>query len=391
MNQKCFFPILGVALIIILFVAPQLDENTLRFAYSVSLLMRSLLQFVCPFLIISIMGKQILEASDMFWKALGLLFPLVFVCNFFLMNVPYFLVSYFFSGVIPIPFSSEPLLPIFTFTFHPTFTVLHALYGCVVLALFSPFLKRYFSPLHNFMSQVFQAGCSFFMGIIYYFIMPGLLIGSVIKLQADHLMETLCSHGLYFYLQSLQYAFVWIILLWLVATNFSFQKIFTIFEKLGKVVSIAFISMSSLLTLPFLLDVIKPYLKRPKLASITLPILSNIHSVGCAIITGCTILLLFKLFNKPYPPFENYICFAFMFTCVKFTNVALPGAAVILMLPLLEKYLGFTVEMSYLLLIIDLLTDSIVTVLNVLGNGAMVMIVDSIYDVIEKKEDRPVM
>jgi Na+/H+-dicarboxylate symporter len=67
------------------------------------------------------------------------------------------------------------------------------------------------------------------------------------------------------------------------------------------------------------------------------------------------------------------LSFTLFFMIAKFYIPGVPSGTIIVMLPILEKYLGFTAEMSAFILAIYILFDPIATAGNVLGNSALVI------------------
>ena len=47
----------------------------------------------------------------------------------------------------------------------------------------------------------------------------------------------------------------------------------------------------------------------------------------------------------PLPSLYEYLIFSFSFVIAKFSVAAIPGGGIIVMLPILENYLGFNAEM----------------------------------------------
>ena len=69
----------------------------------------------------------------------------------------------------------------------------------------------------------------------------------------------------------------------------------------------------------------------------------------------------------------NYLIFASYFVLAKFSVAAVPGGGILVMLPILESYLGFDSGMLSLITALYILFDPIITCANVFGNGAFSM------------------
>lgn len=68
--------------------------------------------------------------------------------------------------------------------------------------------------------------------------------------------------------------------------------------------------------------------------------------------------------------------FTFYFVLAKFSVAAIPGGGIIVMLPILEGYLGFNGEMMSLITALYILFDPVITCANVFGNGAFAKMID---------------
>lgn len=76
----------------------------------------------------------------------------------------------------------------------------------------------------------------------------------------------------------------------------------------------------------------------------------------------------------------EYIIFSFYFVLAKFSVAAIPGGGIIVMLPILESHLCFQPEMMLMITTLYILFDPIITMINVLGNGAFAILINKIND-----------
>jgi Na+/H+-dicarboxylate symporter len=68
----------------------------------------------------------------------------------------------------------------------------------------------------------------------------------------------------------------------------------------------------------------------------------------------------------------------------KFAVAAVPGGGILVMLPILKTYLGFTPDMLSLITLLYFLFDPVITFMNVLGNGAFTILFQRIHKLITK-------
>jgi Na+/H+-dicarboxylate symporter len=106
------------------------------------------------------------------------------------------------------------------------------------------------------------------------------------------------------------------------------------------------------------------------LARSVIPATVNIHLVGDCFAIPIFAYAVLKSFGMDEPSLLNYLIFSFYFVMAKFSVAAIPGGGIIVMLPILESYLGFSGEMMSLITALYILFDPVITSANVLGNGA---------------------
>ena len=87
----------------------------------------------------------------------------------------------------------------------------------------------------------------------------------------------------------------------------------------------------------------------------------------------------------PEPSLVNYLIFTFYFVLAKFSVAAVPGGGIIVMLPILESYMGFDTEMMALITALYILFDPVITCANVFGNGVFAKMIDNIMVFINQK------
>ena len=102
----------------------------------------------------------------------------------------------------------------------------------------------------------------------------------------------------------------------------------------------------------------------------------NIHLVGDCIAIPIFAYAVLKSFGMTEPSVYNYLIFTIHFVMMKFSVVAIPGGGIIVMLPILERYLGFNGDMMSLITALYVLFDPVITASNVLGNGALAKGID---------------
>jgi len=137
-------------------------------------------------------------------------------------------------------------------------------------------------------------------------------------------------------------------------------------------------TISSALTMPVTIVCAEKSVHNKELADSVIPATVNIHLLGDCIAIPLLAFALLKHYEIPAPTLSEYFIFTCFFVLAKFSVAAVPAGGVIIMAPILEKYLSFTPEMSTLLITIYVIFDPIVTGFNVMGNGALAKIIDNL-------------
>jgi len=108
--------------------------------------------------------------------------------------------------------------------------------------------------------------------------------------------------------------------------------------------------------------------------------------VGDCFTTPILAYAVLKNYSMAEPSLLAYVIFAFYFVVAKFSVAAIPGGGIIVMLPILESYLGFNSEMMSLITALYILFDPVNTCVNILGNGAFAKMIDNLMYYLSKKK-----
>jgi len=168
-------------------------------------------------------------------------------------------------------------------------------------------------------------------------------------------------------------AFLYIALLYFAASHFQ-PKVFARSVRNMMPATIAgFGTCSSAAAMPLTILGTEKNSKDPDIARSIIPATVNIHLIGDCFAIPIFAFAVMKSFGFPEPTLVNYLIFALYFVLAKFSVAAVPGGGILVMLPILQTYLGFTAEMLTLITALYILFDPVITTANVLGNGAFAM------------------
>jgi Na+/H+-dicarboxylate symporter len=215
----------------------------------------------------------------------------------------------------------------------------------------------------------------------YYFkilipVMPIFIVGTALKLEYDGILNQIITKYFTILVVFVASAYCFILLQYLLLAKFKLSLVTKYLRHMLPATITAFGSMSSASALPLSIKAAEENCDRKDHAGIIVPATVNVHLVGdCFFIPMIAIVIMISFALAP-PTVSNYLIFAIHFVVSKFAVAAIPGGGILVMIPILQAYLGFSTEMIGLITALYVLFDPLITACNVMGNGAMAMIFD---------------
>lgn len=136
-------------------------------------------------------------------------------------------------------------------------------------------------------------------------------------------------------------------------------------------------TMSSAATMPVSLEQAKkvPYMKK-EIADFVMPLCSTVHLSGAAMTITISAITVMLLTEGVFPPVGTMISFIILLGIVEVGAVGVPGGSVMAALGILASTLGFSEVALGLMMTIFMIQDSFGTATNIVGDGAIAMIVN---------------
>jgi len=207
-------------------------------------------------------------------------------------------------------------------------------------------------------------------------LIPLFVTGFAIKLQFDGIiMQIIKDYTTIFAIIGAS-QFGYIIFLYFMFNKFNISKSIRAVKNMLPAALSGFSTMSSAASIPLTLIGTEKNAKNKDLVHTVVPATVNIHLIGDCIAIPCFAFAILKNFDLPQPDLMAYLMFTIYFVIAKFSVAAIPGGGIIVMLPILEQYLGFNSNMLSLITALYILFDPIITSANVLGNGAFAKMID---------------
>lgn len=361
------------------FLAQYIQESLL----TVSVILREILIFMIPFIIFSSVFTAFSKMNTHAPAFIAILLAMVVISNCVSVSLGG-IFSYFYitnnNNIYGI--NSETLAnvlePIFNFTIYRFIPNDMALLTAFVSAL----LYRYNQKKLHILSIIgnnIDKFSNFFLKNIFVPLLPVFICGFLIKLIYDGVVYKMIHDNPNIILLMILPVFGYIIFLYVISTLIIKKPLFYILRNIASPLITGFSTMSSAVALPFSIKAAEIIIKDKEVANAVMPVTVNIHALGDSICIPIMSMTLLKIFGCPMLNFQQYLVFTYMFVLLKFSSAGVPGGGILIMLPVLEKYMGFTPEMSVMITMMYVFMDNILTTCNVIGNNLFVILFNKVY------------
>ncbi len=377
--------ILLMLIIAVIFFDSAMPLLLKQILYSVSLTIKSIIIFLLPFIIFSLLFKAVVNLSKNATKIIGLILVLVCCSNFFTTFFSHYVGSwvYSFNLSMIIPKESSELTPLWSFYLPQIVANNVAMFSAIILGLVA---SKFYSIKAIKIANKLEYFLSFIFTILTY-IIPLFVIGFIVKLQYDSVVLTILKDYAMIFLIVAIVQITYIMLAYFLLNNMKVSACFNSLKNMLPAAIVAFGSMSSAAAMPLTIMGSEKNAKNKDIANSVIPATVSIHLIGDCIAIPIFAYAVLKSFGVAEPSFLSYIIFAFYFVIAKFSVAAIPGGGIIVMLPILEKYLGFNSDMMSIITALYILFDPVITCANVLGNGAFAKMIEKSVNFIDKNKE----
>ncbi len=380
-------PVLLLLLIIsIVLLTPYLSLNVKQGFYAASLTIKNLIVLVLPVIIFALLFKTAVMLSSKATKIIGLILIVVCCSNFFSTLLSHFLGSWVYSFDLQMikPNAISGLTPLWVLDIPAFISNDKAMFSSIILGVVLP--KFYPQQTMHMAKRIEFYIEKILKGTV--LIVPLFIIGFIVKLQHDGVIGVIIKdYAIIFTVIALaQYGYI--LLLYFIVSKGCVEKFINHVKGMLPAAMCGFSTMSSAASMPLTIMGVESGAKSKDLARSVVPATVNIHLIGDCFAIPIFAYAVLKSFGVEEPSFYSYLIFAFYFMLAKFSVAAIPGGGIIVMLPILERYLGFSGEMMSLITALYILFDPVITSANIFGNGAFAKIMDRwLFNILHKKEE----
>ncbi|WP_081726634.1 cation:dicarboxylate symporter family transporter [Legionella oakridgensis] len=351
------------------FFGPYIPLEIKSISYALSLSMKSILEFLLPFIIFSFVFSCLanLQKGAVFF--VFLLVTCVFFSNLLALMLGYssgclgLNLLHFKETAVGI---SSPLAPAWQFHLNKLISNdIALLIGFITGIFFSIWPNEKAKMIADRLNRLSNG----FLRKVFIPVLPLFILGFVFKLEYEQVLQT--SLKIYGPILILVIITQWLYLsFWyLVASNFSIKQMLFYLKNVLPASLTGLSTISSAASMPVLLVSTEKNLNNPQQAKMLVPAIINIHTIGSAIGVPILSLATISTFGLPIPSLSTFFIFALYTALAKYAVAAVPGGVIIVVTPLLEAHLGFSSDMIGLITAVYLICDPFGTTANVTGNG----------------------
>jgi Na+/H+-dicarboxylate symporter len=221
-------------------------------------------------------------------------------------------------------------------------------------------------------------------------LLPLYITGFCLKLSYERSISFLFEYYAPVFILSLGVILVYLGGMYACAGGFKVKRVVQLIHNMAPAGLTAFTTMSSAATLPVTLKSTIKNTGHEAHTNLVVPTTANIHMVGDDLTIVITAMTLLTMNGQPFPDFQTFLLFAGAFCFAKLSCVGIPGASVLVILPVLEEFLGFNSTLISLVTTIYILQDPFGTCANVMSNGAFAVMVNKLFGWIKLTKPLPV-
>lgn len=364
----------------------------MRIFFTFNAIFSNFLNFIIPLIIIGLVAPGIAELGNGAGRLLGITALIAYFSTILAGFFSYFTCvgvypSFLHAGqpiVAAAPeMGAEAIAPYFTIEMPPIMGVMSALILAFVLGLGLAAVKG--DTFKNVLCELREV-VTLTIAKVVIPLFPLYIFGIFMKLCAEGEVGHILSVFLKVILVIFAIHIVWLIFQFLIAGAVSKKNPFRCLWNMLSAYVTALGTQSSAATIPVTLAQAKKNGVSDGIADFVIPLCATIHLSGSTLkIVACAFaIVLMNGLPGDVGTFAGFIC---MLGITMVAAPGVPGGAIMAALGLLTSMLGFDETMLGMMIALYITMDSFGTACNVTGDGAIALIVDTIYRKGEKKNE----
>lgn len=371
-------------LLLAIYIFPVLDQSVLQFFYAVSLSIKELLMVFLPIAVFVYIVTAIATLGNKAPLFIVALCGFEYFSNFCAVLYAYALGNVFVDGAFIHPNAAAEtvtcLKPLWQFGLHlPSFwTADKGVWGGIAIGVLFALFKRephFLKTPHGIIDWIFKR---VFQRLIPLFILGFLAnafhTGGLAQMAQYGEAVLISTAGVLFYIGVLFSA----------AASFKVKETLHYIKNAFPSFLMGLTSASSMATMPTTIACAMKSTQDPDFPKTIIPATTNIQQIGDSIINAFLCLVILKTFGFELPDILSWLSFAFVYAFARFATSAVMGGAIFIMLPIYERFLGFTPEMTAMILAMNVILDPIITATNIYANGALCLVFERFWNFVQR-------
>lgn len=371
---------LVIAVVLAFILSSSLNISTVTYFYSASVLLKDILMIILPFVVFSYLSSAILNLQK---QALALIlgvFLLVIVANLINVFVAYGTAQIMLGFIKPICLdgscSNSGIEALWRISLPKFFVSDKAMITGLIVGIIGSFSES--SAINSVVTSI-KHWSTKALNLAFIPFLPVYVFGFVLKIGFEGQLGTLVTaYAPVFFLSFITIQAYLLFWYWF-GSSCNLKATFTAIRNMFPAWLTGFSTMSSAATLPITLQCVEKNIPNKNMVNFVVPATANIHMAGDGINITLTAIALLAMSCAPIPGISTFLIYACAYVFTKFSGSGVPGGGMIILLPVVEKHLGLSVELSSLVATLYILQDSLMTASNVAGNGALALIANKIF------------
>ena len=351
---------------------------------SIGFVLGQYIRFVIPLLIIAFVAKGVAEFGKQAGKALLLGLILAYVSTICAELLGFSVASVFlpYLGIAPGSVASAvKITPYLRVEIPAAISIMGALVFAIILGLG---ITRIKSPTITGFIQEFNGIIADLIRHALIPVFPYFVATVFMEITAKGQLIPTIKAFFMVLLLIIPTQWVWLAVLYTIAGIYTGKNAFFVFKTMLPAYFTAMGTMSSAATLPVALECARkvPFLKKESV-SFCIPLFNVAHLPGAAAAITMSAMVVTILTKGQTPSLEVFLPFIILLGFIEVAAVGVPGGSVTAALGILESTLGLDQSGLGLMVALFMIQDSFGTATNVVGDGALTMIVDKVIEVEE--------
>lgn len=373
-------PVMLMAIIIFAAaVGPQLPLKVQSFLYFLALTFQKSLLFVLPFIIFSLILSSLVHLKGGAVKLILILIPMLCISNFVAIWIAYFAGNVIVQNAdlsLLASSTTRDLQPLWNIEFPTWITSQTAMLLAVIVSFISTaFFQEQGQRVANFLNKI----TVFILNKIVLPLLPVMILGYVIKMQYDDILEDLVHNYAYIFFTVALLQVGYIVAVYIIVNKFKTSAWLANLKNMFPPLITAFSTMSSAVTMPLTLIATRKNVHDPDVVNFVIPSTVNFHLIGDCLAMPVFFMAIMVSFGYELPSLSHYFVFSLYYVVARFSAAGIPGGGALILMPLLVSQFNFTPTMLGLIPILNLVFDPMITAMNVLANGVFAIIFGKIY------------